>query len=834
MRTRLYLFTVIALLFAACTKIGSDVSEFEFGLTVRNEQYVAELVLTGVGEGALVSVGTLPDWVSGVCLRDESFQGDPVVQVGVNAQRNLKEKRETEIELKMSSGACVKLTITQWPNVGNGLFSAYKSMNEAFEADWSGSKTITLVISRLDINGRQELVTDEVALPWAYDLVPASYLPKGDGHDESMETYKMVTNKGDWSLVFNLTGITNLPDYNYFGLYNRYTGVLRVFYYFTKDLIPENSTNDHLWSFSINADLAEHLASQFALPRKEKASAGFQAMASRPYLATPTTDSYNPLTADGRTVPALGWWAFDVDLSVYREHNFFEKNLLNAFTLQLCTFAQQNVMLNSILQGSITGSLTGKMNLDLLSPVTTQTWAKIVSPIMSGIGNVATNTYLLQQVGSYGAAGAGDHVVPNIPDPGPGQEVAAQLRVSKGKPVLTSATVAMVSLVIGTLLQVGGKLIDNFATKQIHDENFGALNATVSLDLNAAMNTVGTIGGATTNKVPPASIAMEYIKKKNPDGTPTNLGNGIWNLDYHPVVYVVNDAYWSENNFHVLSSQKEYPYADADVYSYYLGDTKATRPGLRLITFFDPTSVRGVAFNNELFDEEFNELRVYLSYGVYPGAQVGYTDAFRKAVGLDHPHYWRLSTKGEFDSAKELKLIKKVHTDDLFKTSDIIDFLKGEAGYRLSSQKLRTDHVGLERRFYGASLFYENPYASAFDVDKVHYVYDPQVYVPFDETSRRLYDPQIPDFVVTSSMYAYGKDTKDDGSATLTNTLRFLPEIRLVSYTELPGIYAEIQERLQHMGGNEKATVVWMEIDSMVEHIGDIVAAVGGRVNVEG
>jgi hypothetical protein len=480
-------------------------------------------------------------------------------------------------------------------------------------------------------------------------------------------------------------------------------------------------------------------------------------------------------------------------------------------------------MLNSILQGSITGNLTGKMNLDLLSPVTTQTWAKIVSPIMSGVGNLATNTYLLQQVGSYGAVGGGDVAVSQIDD------AVSEHSLKQYKPKPRSATVAVVSLVVGTLLQVGGKLIDNFATEQIHDEKFGALNATINLDLNAAMNTVGTIGGATTNKVPPASIAMEYIKKTNPDGTPTSLGKGIWNLDYHPVVYVVNDAYWSENNFNVLSSQKEYPYGDTDVYSYYLGDTKATRPGLRLITFFDPTSVRGVAFNNDLFDEEFEQLRVYLSYGVYPGSQPGYTDAFRKAVGLDFPHCWRLSTKDKFDSSKDLKLIKKVHTDDFFKTTNIIDFLKEEAGYRLSSHRLRNEHVGLERRFYGASLFYENPYASAFDVDKVHYVYDPQVYVPFDETSRRLYDPQVPDFVVTSSIYAYGKDAKDDDSATLTNTLRFLPEIRVVSYTELPDIYAEIQERLQHMGGNDETTVVWMDINNMVDHIGEIVEAVGGK-----
>lgn len=50
----------------------------------------------------------------------------------------------------------------------------------------------------------------------------------------------------DWEMVFNLTGIKEKPGEHYFGLYNRYTGILRVFYYLTEDKVPSHDGNDHM------------------------------------------------------------------------------------------------------------------------------------------------------------------------------------------------------------------------------------------------------------------------------------------------------------------------------------------------------------------------------------------------------------------------------------------------------------------------------------------------------------------------------------------------------------------------------------------------------------
>lgn len=847
MKTRFFLLTAVVLLaLAACRKdnpIHPDDIGYDYGFNVRNEDYEAEFVLKGLGETTLLLADNLPEWIERVTLKEESFEGDPVALISVKGDYSMEDERTAKLHLKLSGGASVTLLITQWPILKPGTNEAYQSVNKAFEADWAAAREITLITKNVDINGRQEIRSLTVSLPWDWEHLPASYLPRGDGTDEGMEINKMIANKGDWSLVFNLTGISARPNYNWFGLYNRYSGILRIFYYFTEEMIPDNETSDHMWAFALNANLAEHLATQFALPSGAPAIQSFKAMASRPVLTTPTTDSYNPVhprtdPATGKkesSTPKVGWWAFDVNLSAYREHSFFGEKPQMAASIELYTYSSESVLLNSVLQGSVNGKLQGKMDLDLLAPTSTPTWAKIVSPILSTAGSYAANTYWLKDVlgAAPSAHGGNDRVADGAGDVqgGVAALAGANLRKVPSRYETKSMTLALISFGVGLVSTLAGKYIDSFARKKVQYENFGALNGTMELDLNAVMTTEGTIMGDRTNKVPKAEMSMEYFKETNPDGTPTSLGKGIWNLENHPVVYVVKDAYWSENNFSVIAVNKsEYRLDGSDIYSYNLGATKGSRPGLRLITFLDPTSVGGVRFNTDLFDQEFARLRLYLSYGVYPGSDPGYTDAFRKAAGLDYQRSWHLSDKSSFNSATELKLIKKPHTDELFDWTPVAGELEEVAGQRLSTHLIHaTKHPTLERRYYGLSMYYSNPYASPFDVDRVQFVYDPQIYVPFEDAAHKLFDPQMPDLVVSAAIAAYGIDSKDNGEpAALTNTLRFLPRIEYISYKDIPRIYQEIEARKQKMPSCGAMETIYAEMEYQVGHIRDIAEAVNG------
>lgn len=829
MKTRYIIGMALALMMAGSCQKGKEIEpevkkNFDYGLSVRNLDYTEEVVLDGVGLTTLVSAENLPAWITGVTLRETLSQGNSVALVSIKGDNNLDEEREAAIVLKMGNGATVKLKLIQWPFLKEKENEEYKSVNTAFEADWLGTKKITLVLKKETSNGKTNTYTDEVSLPWDFDHLPACYLPKG-GADE---LNKMIEDKDDWSLVFNLTGIYKSPNDNYFGLYNRYLGILRVFYYFTQDLVPTEAS-DHMWAFALNRDLAEHISAQFSIPYEETVTGPIKDVAARPVLISPTTDHYNPLLSESGCVPAIGWWAFDVNMTALRKDSFFNHTLSSsAININLCTYNKKGVFLNSILQGTLSGHVQGTVNLDQLAPMSTSGWAKVVSPILSTGASVAMNTYVLKEGFSQSAGAGNNHQVNNnqpavLPDNPPAN---IQLRsVTAG---------AVISIVVGSLLSLAAKYIDTYGKQKVVDQNLGALNATMNLDLNAMMTTEGTIGGPISNTVPPASMTMGYIKQNNPDGTPTGLGDGIWNLNNHPVIYVVKDAYWYENNFKAFKDAKspnvEYPLNGEDVYSYDLGGTKGSRPGLRLISFLDPTSIGGVSFNEKLFDGGIDKIRVYLSYGVYPGSTPGYSDAFRQAAKMDYQRTWslfdRTSKKEDFDSARDLKLIKKPHTDELFKWTKMDPEIKDVAAYRLCSQKLRTDHPGLERRYFGASMYYSKPYATDFDVDQVQFVYDPQIYVPFDDAGHRIYDPQVPDLVVSAAIFGYGKDSKDNEPATLTNTLRFLPKVVLISYKDLPTVYEKIQNNKKKITGPKNTTTEYVDMESQIRHIGDIVDAV--------
>ena len=829
--TRYILFVAVALALAACSKEAEEQKDFSFSLNVRNDDCSEEIVLKGVGDAKIEDVTNLPAWVPGVMLKEEGFHGDPVAIVGVKSDPDLEENRTARISVTMSNGASVTIELTQWPIIKGGTNEVYTSKNAAFEADWSKADFITLVTSFEYVNGKPSETTQRVPLPWDWDHSPICYLPKGEGSDATMEVYKMIDNKADWSLVFNLTGIQNLPGRHYFGLYNRYTGILRIFYYLTNDLIPTNNASDHLWSFSLNSVLAEHLATQFAIPRQEQAVDAFRARAAMPYLTSPNTDVYNPLSGQTSSVLAEGWWAFDVNMSAYRKHIFFDERPLSAASIQLCTYNEQNVILNSVIQGNLGGSLSGSVNLDLLRPSSVSWGWTLASQIVGTLGSTMTNTYWLNEVcnGKRQPRQNIDVRENNAEhNAGEGNENLAPNQVRETKSIIG----ACASILVGSAISICAKWIESWGSEKVKDEKFGELNASMNLDMNAVMATSGTIGSSTPNKVPPVTMSMDYLKKENPDKSRTGLGDGVWNLEYHPVVYVVKDAYWYENKFTVLSTQKEYQVGESgkyvsDVYSYYLGATRGSRPGLRLITFFDPTSIGGVAFNPELFDDNFETLKVYLSYGIYPGSTPGYTDAFRRDLGLDYQHSWNLdirkNNKGEY-IIDSLKMVRRVHTDEIFKWAGTPEGTEGAIGVRLSSQQLRADHAKLERRYCGQSVFYSNPYATEFIVDQVQYVYDPQVFLPFEDVTNRLYDPQVPDFVVTATVNAYGKDKKDGGqSSLLTNTMRFLPKIELISYKDVPKVYNKILANKETMTGPENT--IFVETEVQVQHIGAIVEA---------
>lgn len=775
------------LLLAAChheEPIIPDTGEYPYAFSVWNQDYTEEFALDKMGLVELSSVESVPSWVGGVTLSQDTGKELTFAHIEIKRTVNLPSEQTADIKLIMTSGATATLHLVQWP-ASTAENTAVQSMNSEFEQDWAGAKMISLVLKSTDLNGRPQVETEQVQLPWAANNT--HHLPHG-------EITKMLDHKDDWRMVFNLTGVETLPKRHYFALYNRYTGVLRVFYYWHSSDIPTDG-NDHLWSFELDRSVSEHQATQFAVPYEETATDAYKRYAADPVLLTPYASRADEMQA-GKLLPAVGWWAFDVNMAASRKHNFFSESP-REYTAKIAPtiYHEDNVMLNSILKGSLDGALAGKINLDALYPSGTSGWGTATNCLGSTLGGGMLSMFVLQS--SFGKAG--DAV---------GGKMAGGIAMAFA----------------GSALSALGKVAEKeWKDNASAPSTLGELNASINLDLNATMTTTGIIGGARATTIPPTTLEMANFWQETPDKQPTGFGKGVWNLRKHPVVYVVTDAYWNENNFSVTKSGVAYRKNKKDYYYYQTGGDP-DRPGLRVVCFLDPTSVEGIYLNDDLFDGGITSCEVELAYGVYPSSEEGYTNAFRQSLGLTTDLSWRFSNKNMFVSSNksqiDFKLCQKRRDDPIFGATEIDPQLTDYVAYRRSEQHSADTII---RRYYGPSMFYTKEFADPYQVDEVHFVTDPQIDVPFDNVGKEkwIIDPQLPDFVVTAVLSVRGMDHTDNDEQIMVNTLRFVPEVKYINLSQLSGIYNDIASREMKNITGKSINVYWTFKDEQIKKIRD-------------
>ena len=645
---------------------------------------------------------------------------------------------------------CTKETTGNGDDV-YGYKGQYVSRNVDFEQDWASQKEITLVTDYYKQNDQPVVKTIDVPLPWAWDLGPQQWLPQYTARNMA------EIDRKDWELVFNLTGIDQKPGEHYFGLYNRYTGVLRVFYYLTSDRVPASDANDHMWSLGFTKDLLEHVVFQYAIPYSETVPDEYiNALGGNDALYK-TTALTSACTDQGKVLPSIGWWAYDIDMSVMRPHDFFSSDRsmvrpgMNVSNID-------NVVLTSLMHGSLDGSFSGNMNLNSLKGSGTTTAGVLGGQIGGFLGTLFTNcTFLSELFTPAGLAGPG--------------------------------ITAFIGVGIGAI----GKGMDASFKKGLEDpDKLGDFNGKINLTLDATIETAGTIGGERTTVVPsPELNVSSFLKKKTPAGGMTGLGEGVWNIDKHPVIYVVKDAYWGDKpKFSCVEK------VTSEGRAAYQLTIDPDNLGLRLISFLDPGSIGGVHINPDAIPDNLQQdMAVRVSYGVLNGAAPGYTQGFRRAIGLEYtnPELTPKSSYQSDDAGVGFKIIKKNHADNIF-LAEIAERDRAIFGNRLSQQQIGQK---IHRRLFGVSALYCNKNAGYDDLDDVMMVSDPEVYLPVNSGDRLLFSTELPDFVVTALLTIKGQENGED--VDMMHSLRFIPRIEFISLEQLPAVYNAIVERCANL-----------------------------------
>ena len=237
--------------------------------------------------------------------------------------------------------------------------------------------------------------------------------------------------------------------------------------------------------------------------------------------------------------------------------------------------------------------------------------------------------------------------------------------------------------------------------------NLGKIDMEAKLALNAEIQTQGTIGGERSTNVSSPKIPWDYIK------TGGHLGTGVWNIENHPVVYVLGDAFWSGGvrNFMAYEKGEEKDASGKVIRSYYKTVIDPQTIDMRLISFLDPTSVGNLLLNQDVFGAT-ESIQVNQTYGIYPGARIGYTKGFREGLGLSAQ---TTPISSVMAPQKDFALIPKPVDDDLFKY-EVPEDMASILAPRLS-QQADASNADVAHQYFGLSMFYFKVNPAITEVD---------------------------------------------------------------------------------------------------------------------
>ena len=453
------------------------------------------------------------------------------------------------------------------------------------------SKPTTSTAETKDSLGRSGY--QHVFLPWAEGSSPVSNLPKG--------LTKGLNRDNGWELVANFCGSYKHTDANYIILYNKYLGKARYFYY-----IPENSINngatDHNFEIQMEDLMAQHSVFGYALPTKMRYQSASSVKANQggywTQYVTPWTNSSDDL---GKQIPKAGWSAFDVDLSVYRgEDNFLTKD--DIIKTSIIGYKTQNVDLFAQMKGDIQGD----MKLEKCCVST-----------------------------SSGAFGPVDDLI----------------NTAKGiKDFVSGAKDAYQSLISGDILGAyeGGVNLAKQACDLVgidygaETTGFDGYKGEVNMKLNGTIDMAGKISSrCDVQGLSCLNQSLQNYELKN-----STFGQGVWNIEDAPVVYVTDGGVvWANpgvrsSSSYVLRKKGVSPfngsgYAGEFLQELQFNDTpNGYDPCHGRVCYFDPSSIK-VQLNKNVFTEaEISSARVYAVCGVRKNMKYGSTDMYRKAMGL--------------------------------------------------------------------------------------------------------------------------------------------------------------------------------------------------------
>ncbi len=567
---------------------------YHYQLNIPNSNDIMTVVLDSITSPVKVIEST-PDWVEVETVKDSTVNDHPVLRMTI--ERSAPNTRSKgDVVLVSENNDRVTLTLTTALR-----FNDTSNSNDKFVTDWE-DLTSTYIYSR-----GQQL---EVALPWASSVVTT--LPDYIRRD--------IKKSDGWEMAFSTLNSKSLDDCNYFALYNKYLGTLRVFYYVT-----DASTTGSKYSFEVNlGSLSQgnkypfYHSLQYAIPSSHSnVKTNMNMLADNVTLPITFKSFYNTYCSLSSSTLIKGWTAFDIDMSAYSptENSWIKSR--EEMTFGCKTELNQKVNLD----GTLSANISGKYST-----------AEQTASSSSGVSSL-----LKMAAGSLG-------------------DVQNSCLTSIEKQ-LTGSSVSTYFRYASSACNIAAYALDYMLQNKYEEHLVDSMPGKIEMSMTGDISLQGYISSLAANQVAPLTIDVTNFADYN-----SHMGQGVWSLAEDPVIYLVDDRLLGDVHHFNLYMNADSTYSNQNVAEYHL----------RNVYFLDPTSIK-LNINKDVFPD-VNDVKVTCDYGVYPDVAKGHTAKYAKLLNLNRPHM-KVIKEGEsmgnvyqsLSSRRKTKYLQLPHTNFICK-----------------------------------------------------------------------------------------------------------------------------------------------------------------------
>ena len=628
----------------------------------------------------------------------------------------------------------------------------------SFVTNWENYRAI-------DISGFKDI--GQQYLPWA-----------GTSNNDIPDDIRFDIHKDDgWEMAFCVLNDRSANDTRFFGLYNRYTGTLRVFHYVYQPG-HQNYGKEIGYTFMADGNINRprypfYNSMEYAIPVCHKYNDYSSAIVESPtgikHRAFETMYSAFTRATEPKSTMA-GWHCVDFDLSGYVPEgvNWTQGAEEEENILSITPYSTQEDKL--LLTGSIVGHLEGELHDPEYTTHTSgsATFSKIAktASAISSLGNG-----LFSNIASQYA------MINNA--------VKLETDDTHSLHAASPQTIRTCSRITGVMTGISGVLniLDMYVGEHVDSVTLKK-PGTISMNLDAKVDLSGTISRWNTVSDAGVRITPSLLQETKNYTKTQSFGSGCIGLAEDPVVYISEEDLLSVSPSIAISKNGNNYTAPS-----------FPKDSVRLVSFLDPRTVK-VCINKDIY-HNIDSVQLIINYGVNINRPVGNTDDYRRMLQLgERPTFSIMPNAGnKLTTATTPKLT-------VMKKSSVI---KNDIYTQLFPDSVKLD--------YQSGIPMYGHYDSELGKQ---YVTDPQVFVPFDQSgnSTAVYPVTTPDFAVSVSILFKCKECP--GGVAFNQV--YIPKIKLIKHADLAGFYDDLKTYSDKCGKAESVSTLYNDTNIKVYH----------------